>query len=132
MVLRPPKHRDTFARESLRPNDHWPVFEFSLPQLQIPDPSNSAACLLDDALDELSAHNAAILQGDSVWSYAEVASRTDRLCHVLSEDLGVVPGDRILLRGANSPTVFALGLAVMKVGAIAVSTMPMLRSRELK
>jgi 2-aminobenzoate-CoA ligase len=132
MVLRPSQHRDTFARENLPPEDQWPVFEFSLPQLRIPDPFNCGAWLLDQALDETASGRPAIFQGDTVWSYAELAAQTDRLCHVLIEDLGVVPGNRVLLRGANSPMMFALWLAVMKVGAIAVSTMPMLRARELQ
>ena len=70
--------------------------------------------------------------GDTLWSYAELAAQTNRLCHVLTEDLGVVPGNRVLLRGGNSPLMFAAWLAVMKTGAIAVSTMPMLRARELQ
>ena len=132
MVLRPSQHRDSFARENLPPEDQWPVFEFSLPQLRIPDPFNCGAWLLDRALDEQASQKAAIFQGDTVWSYADLAAHTNRLCHVLTDELGVVPGNRILLRGANSPIMFALWLAVMKVGAIAVSTMPMLRSRELQ
>lgn len=132
MVLRPSQHRDTFARENLPPADQWPVFEFSLPQLHIADPFNCGAWLLDQALDENASQKAAIFQGDTLWSYADLAAQTNRLCHVLTEDLGVVPGNRILLRGGNSPIMFALWLAVMKVGAIAVSTMPMLRSRELQ
>src|SRR4029453_2083988 len=42
-----------------------------------------------------------------------------------------VPGNRVLLRGTNSPTLVASWVAVMKVGAIAVTTMPMLRAKEL-
>jgi len=132
MVLRPSQHRDTFARENLPPEDQWPVFEFSLPQLRIPDPFNCGAWLLDQALDDTASRKPAIFQGDMVWSYADLAAHTNRLCHALTDELGVVPGNRILLRGANSPLMFALWLAVMKVGAIAVSTMPMLRARELQ
>ena len=132
MALHPSQHRDTFARENLPPEEQWPVFEFSLPQLRISDPFNCGAWLLDAALAEVAPQKPAIFQGDTVWSYADLAAQTNRLCHVLIEDLGVIPGNRILLRGSNSPLMFALWLAVMKVGAIAVSTMPMLRSRELQ
>ncbi|MBS0282440.1 MAG: 2-aminobenzoate-CoA ligase, partial [Proteobacteria bacterium] len=86
MVLRPSQHRDTFARENLPPEDQWPVFEFSLPQLHIPDPFNCGAWLLDDALDDQASQKPAIFQGDTVWSYAELAAQTNRLCHVLTED----------------------------------------------
>ncbi len=132
MALRPSLHRDTFARENLPPEDQWPVLEFSLPQLRIADPFNCGAWLLDDALAEIPPHKPAIVQGDTAWSYAELAAQTNRLCHVLTAELGVVPGNRILLRGGNSPLMFAAWLAVMKTGAIAVSTMPMLRARELQ
>jgi 2-aminobenzoate-CoA ligase len=132
MALRPSLHRDTFARENLPPEDQWPVLEFSLPQLRIADPFNCGAWLLDDALTEVAPQKPAIFHGDTIWSYAELAAQTDRLCHVLTEDLGVVPGSRVLLRGGNSPLMFAAWLAVMKTGAIAVSTMPMLRARELQ
>jgi 2-aminobenzoate-CoA ligase len=132
MALRPSLHRDGFARENLPPEDQWPVFEFSLPQLHIPDPFNCGDWLLDQALSEVAPQKPVIFQGDIVWSYAELAAQTNRLCHVLTDDLGVVPGNRILLRGGNSPLMFAAWLATMKVGAIAVSTMPMLRTLELR
>jgi 2-aminobenzoate-CoA ligase len=131
MAIRPSLHRDNFARDNLPPEDEWPVFEFSLPQLQISDPFNCGQWLLDDALTEIAPEKPAIFHEGAVWSYAELAAQTNRLCRVLTQDLGVIPGNRVLLRGANSPLMFAAWLAVMKTGAIAVSTMPMLRAREL-
>jgi 2-aminobenzoate-CoA ligase len=132
MVLRPSLHIDPFVRENLPPETQWPVFEFSLPALAIPDPFNCGEWLLDKAVAALAPDKPAIFFGDTVWSYARLADETNRLCHVLTDDLGVVPGNRVLLRGGNSPLMFAAWLAVMKVGAIAVSTMPMLRTRELR
>ena len=132
MALRPSFHRDGFARENLPPEQEWPVFDFSLPHLRISDPFNCGDWLLDQALSEVAPQKPAIFQGDASWSYAELAAETNRLCHVLTEDLGVVPGNRILLRGGNSRLMFAAWLATMKVGAIAVSTMPMLRALELR
>jgi 2-aminobenzoate-CoA ligase len=132
MAIRLSLHRDNFARENLPPEDQWPVFEFSLPELQVSDPFNCGQWLLDDALAEIPPQKPAIFHGETVWSYAELTAQTNRLCHVLTEDLGVVPGNRVLLRGPNSPLMFAAWLAVMKTGSIAVSTMPMLRARELQ
>jgi 2-aminobenzoate-CoA ligase len=132
MAIRPSLHSDAFAREGLPPQDQWPVFEFPLPSLQIPDPFNCGQWLLDEALAEVAADKPAILHDSGTWSYGELAAQTNRLCHVLTQDLGVVPGNRVLLRGPNSPLMLALWLAVMKTGAIAVSTMPMLRARELQ
>ncbi len=132
MALRPSLHRDAFARENLPPEDQWPVFEFSLPQLLRSDPFNCGQWLLDEALAEVAPEKPVILDENARWSYAELAAQTNRLCHVLTEELGIVPGNRVLLRGGNSALMFALWLAVMKTGAIAVSTMPMLRARELQ
>ena len=109
MALHPSQHRDTFARENLPPEDQWPVFEFSLPGLRIADPFNCGAWLLDEALTEAAPQKPAIFQGDTVWSYADLAAQANRLCHVLIEDLGVVPGNRILLRGGNSPLMSPSG-----------------------
>jgi 2-aminobenzoate-CoA ligase len=132
MALRPSLHTDLFARENLPPEAQWPVFEFPLADLSVSDPFNCGQWLLDRALSGLSPDRPAIFFGDTVWSYARLLAETNRLCHVLTDDLHVAPGNRVLLRGPNSPLMFAAWLAVMKVGAIAVSTMPMLRARELR
>ena len=132
MPIRPSLHRDTFARENLPPEDQWPTFEFRLPELQLSDPFNCGEWLLDEALAEVDPQKPAIFHEGTVWSYAELAAQSNRLCRVLTEDLSVVPGNRVLLRGVNSPMMFAAWLAVMKTGAIAVSTMPMLRAYELQ
>jgi 2-aminobenzoate-CoA ligase len=47
------------------------------------------------------------------------------------EDYSVRPGNRVLIRGYNSPAVAAIWLAIQKVGAVAVTTMPLLRAGEL-
>jgi 2-aminobenzoate-CoA ligase len=47
------------------------------------------------------------------------------------QDLGLVPGNRVLLRGGNSIMMALCLLAVMKAGLVAVATMPLLRAREL-
>ena len=131
-MLYPSGHKDTFARDHLPPEESWPRFAFPLKELNYPQVLNCATVLLDDALQEGVLDKPAILQGDAVLSYAELAALTNRIARVLTEDFGVVPGARILLRGENSPTMFACWLAIMKAGAIAVSTMPLLRAAELK
>lgn len=131
MSIRQSFHKDRFARDHLPPEDQWPVFEFTLPALSVSDPFNCGKWLLDDALREIDPARPAIFYKEMVWTYADLAARTSQICHVLVDELGIVPGNRVLLRGANTPMMFAAWLAVMKVGAIAVSTMPMLRAREL-
>lgn len=53
------------------------------------------------------------------------------MAQVLTEELGVVPGNRVLLRGPNNPWIVAAWLGVLKAGAVVVTTMPMLRSTEV-
>ena len=50
---------------------------------------------------------------------------------MLTDDLGLVPGNRVLLRGPNNPWLAACWLGVLKAGGVAVATMPMLRAAEL-
>ena len=55
----------------------------------------------------------------------------NQVAHVLAEDFGIVPGNRVLLRGPNNPWLAACWLGVVKAGAVAVTTMPLLRAGEL-
>ncbi len=50
---------------------------------------------------------------------------------MLVDDLGVVPGNRVLLRGPNNPMMAACWFAMLKAGGVVVCTMPLLRVREL-
>jgi 2-aminobenzoate-CoA ligase len=69
--------------------------------------------------------------GGEVWSYGELRGRVDRIAHVLTAELGVVPGNRVLLRGPTTPYLAACWLAVMKTGAVAVTVLAQHRAREL-
>ena len=121
---------DTFARDRLPPADQWPRLHFDLPELRYPGRLNCATVLLDDAVAEGHGERPAILTEGGSISYRELLARANRIANVL-QAAGVVPGNRVLLRGYNSPEVYACWLAVMKAGAIAVTTMPLLRAPEL-
>jgi 2-aminobenzoate-CoA ligase len=64
-------------------------------------------------------------------TYARRRERVDRIAQVLVQDLGLVPGNRVLLRGGNSIGMALAWLAVVKAGLVAVATMPLLRAKEL-
>jgi 2-aminobenzoate-CoA ligase len=123
-------HVDTFARDRLPPPDQWPRLHFDLPELRYPGRLNCATVLLDDAVAEGHGERPAILTTTGSISYRELLARANRIANVL-QSVGIVPGNRVLLRGFNSPELYAGWLAVMKAGAIAVTTMPMLRAPEL-
>ncbi|HEY4080247.1 MAG TPA: benzoate-CoA ligase family protein [Burkholderiaceae bacterium] len=124
-------HVDTFARDHLPPREQWPELIFELPELQFPERMNCAHELLDRWI-EAGQGDRLCLQGAGLrWSYADLQREANRIAYVLVQDLGVVPGNRVLLRGANTPKMAACWFAIMKVGAIAVATMPLLRAKEL-
>jgi 2-aminobenzoate-CoA ligase len=129
----PTAHVDTFARDHLPPRQTWPVLDLSgLPEPAYPTRLNCAAELLDRMAGGEGGDRTAILWPGGRWSYRELLETANRIAHVLRDDLGVVPGNRVLLRGPNNPWMAACWFAVLKAGGIVVCTMPMLRRRELK
>ncbi len=125
-------HVDTFARDHLPPREQWPELVFELPELQYPGQLNCATELLDGAIERGWGDRGAILApGGLRWTYADLLARANRIAHVLVGDMALVPGNRVLLRGPNSPMMAACWFAVMKAGGIAVATMPLLRAKEL-
>jgi 2-aminobenzoate-CoA ligase len=132
MNLNESAHVDTFARDNLPPLASWPELIFELPELQYPARLNCATELLTGAIARGWGARTAIRGLDGThWTYAELDAIASRIAHVLVEDLGLVPGNRVLLRAPNNPMHAACWFAVMKSGGIAVGTMPLLRAREL-
>jgi 2-aminobenzoate-CoA ligase len=121
-------HVDTFARDHLPPPAEWPELHFDLPELRYPDRLNCAAELLDHADPGRPVFHTPA--GPS-WTYGELRARVDRIAHVLTRDLGVVPGNRVLLRGPTTPWLAACWLAVLKAGAVAVTVLAQQRPHEL-
>jgi len=123
---------DTFAKDRLPAPQDLPEFVFDLPGLQFPARLNVATELLDRRVAAGQGARRAVIGADGrVWTYAELQVEANRIARVLVEDMGLVPGNRVLLRGANSPMLAACFLAVFKAGGIAVGTMPLLRASEL-
>ncbi len=128
----PSAHVDTFARDHLPPRELWPVMDYGgLPDLAYPPRLNCAVELLDRMADAGHADRPAVVWDGGRWTYRELAEQSNRIAAVLRDDLGVVPGNRVLLRGFNSPMMVACWFGVLKAGAIVVATMPLLRGREL-
>ncbi|QBE62546.1 AMP-binding protein [Pseudoduganella lutea] len=124
-------HADPFARAHLPPAELWPDLLFDLPELHYPARINCVAELLDRHVAAGAGERTALCGADERWTYAQLQERVDRIAHVLRGRLGLVPGNRVLLRGGNTPLMAAAILAVLKAGLIAVPTMPLLRTREL-
>jgi len=129
-------HADTFARDNLPPPDELPEVFFDLPELRYPARMNAAVELLDRMVAAGHAGRPAIHASIGGRKYActyrQLLVRANQIAHVLVEDLGLVPGNRVLLRGPNNPMMAACWFGVIKAGCIAGATMPLLRAKELE
>jgi 2-aminobenzoate-CoA ligase len=133
MQLSPSMHVDTFCRDSLPPPGTWPELVFDLPDVQYPERLNCADGLLDAVIAEHGGDRPCLLSPDGpVWTYADLLEVASRIARTLVEDHEVVPGNRVLLRGPNHPWLVACWFGVLKAGAVAVATMPLLRPGELQ
>lgn len=128
-MLGPSAHIDTFTRDNLPPADQWP--EFLLDGFDYPERLNAAVELTDAMVAKGFGDHTALIGNGRRRTYKELSDWTNRLAHVLTEDLGVKPGNRVLIRSANNPAMVACWLAATKAGAVVVNTMPMLRAGEL-
>src|SRR5690625_2196319 len=132
MQLSPSAHVDTFCRDNLPPDEQWPEFLFDLPEVQYPQQLNSAVELLDSMVEQLGGERRCLLTPDgSVWTYADVLHTANQIANLLVAEYGIVPGNRIMLRGPNNPWLVACRFAVLKAGAVVIATMPLLRPGEL-
>ncbi len=128
--MHPSAHSDSFARDNLPPAADWP--DLLLEGFEYPEKLNAAYELTDAMVAKGFGDHTALIGNGRRRTYKELTDWTNRLAHVLVEDLGVKPGNRVLIRSANNPAMVACWLAATKAGAVVVNTMPMLRAVELK
>ena len=122
-------HVDTFARDNLPAQDQWP--DFLLEGFEYPDRLNIGAELTDKMVESGFGDHTALIGNGRRRTYKELSDWTNKLARALVENLGVKPGNRVLIRSANNPAMVACWLAATKAGAVVVNTMPMLRAGEL-
>ncbi len=120
-------HLDGFVRDRLPSPELQPEFLFDLPELQYPERLNAAVELIDKGDPD----TLAVINDHGRWTYGEMADLSDRIARILVEEEGLVPGNRVFLRGPNSATMFAAWLGILKAGGIVVATMPVLRPGEI-
>ena len=125
-------HTDTFVHDHLPLEHLQPEFIFELPELEFPAHINCAAELLDKAIAKGWGSRPCIQSATVSWTYQELLDKANQMAHVLTQELGLVSGNRVLLRSTNTPEMVAAWFAVVKAGGIAVATMPLLRSYELQ
>jgi 2-aminobenzoate-CoA ligase len=134
--MQPTAHVDTFARDHLPPENQWPVLLLDNPDVAYPARVNCAAELLDRAIEAGHGDRPAVwsdINGTPhATSYFQLRELVDRSAHVLVEDMGLQPGNRVLLRGPNTLQMAVALLAALKAGLVVVPTMPLLRAKELQ
>jgi len=128
-MLGPSAHVDTFTRDNLPPEEMQPAF--LLDGFEYPERLNVGVELTDRMVERGMGDRTALIGNGRRRTYKELSDWTNRLAHVLVEDLKVKPGNRVLIRSANNPAMVAAWLAATKAGAVVVNTMPMLRAGEL-
>jgi 2-aminobenzoate-CoA ligase len=127
----PSAQTDRFVHDRLPPRDQWPDLRYDRPELQIPDAANLVATLLGGAHARGWGERPLLRSPTRTLSYAQAEAEVNRIARALTGELGLVPGNRVLLRGGNSVAMALAWLAVVKAGLVAVATMPLLRAREL-
>jgi 2-aminobenzoate-CoA ligase len=124
-------HLDTFARDNLPPDNEWPTLLWGRPELQYPAYINCATELLDVNVALGRGPRTAVISPNEQLTYAGLTDRANRIAAVLRYDMGLVPGNRVLIRSANNPQFLAAWLGIAKAGGIVVATMPLLRAGEI-
>jgi 2-aminobenzoate-CoA ligase len=119
--------RDRFVEDRLPSPELLPEFRFDLPELQYPERLNAAAELLKGGGPEA----LAIVNNSGRWTYSDLHDFSGRIARLLVEEEGLIPGNRVLLRGPNGYTIFAAWLGILKAGGVVVATMPLLRPGEI-
>jgi 2-aminobenzoate-CoA ligase len=123
-------HTDRFVHNSLPPRRAWPELLYGANSPAGDQPLNLVHELLDKSLDQPWADQALFHEPGLSLTYRHVHDLVNQRAHALM-NMGLLPGNRVLIRGTNSIGFALAWLAVVKAGLIAVATMPLLRAKEL-
>lgn len=124
-------YEDNFAHNLLPLEALQPDYIINHEDFQFADPLNCASILLDDHINSGNGNAVAIRTFDLTWTYQELYEKSNQIAHVLIDELGLVSGNRVMIRSANNPMFVACWFAILKAGGIVVATMPLLREKEL-
>lgn len=124
--------QDNFAQKHLPSQKLQPDYIYNHPDFQLPEALNCVDRLLDSHVREGRGHHIAMRTFEKNWTYQDLYEKANQIAHVLVDDLGLISGNRVLIRSANNPMFVACWFAVLKAGGIVVATMPLLREKELE
>ena len=124
-------HVDNFTRENLPPRELWPWLNQSFIDTNYTERLNASYELIDKTIETVGPHKQAIIAADGNYTYGQLLAKISQVANYL-ESIGVKPGNRILLRGPNNASLVILWLAILRVGAVAVTTIHLQRANELE
>ena len=130
-MLGPSVHTDSFTRDNLPAEGDMPVFRLERPEFHYPEFVNAGIELLDAMIEKGFGDRPAVASPHEGYSYNQLRDAANRIARILVDDMGLVPGNRVLIRGANNPRFVASWFGVIRAGGVAVATMPLLRAAEL-
>jgi len=119
------------VRDHLPEAQAWPQLCLDKIGRTYPDSLNCAVELLDAQVERGWGERIALRTETDSWTYRELLHRANGVARILCDRLGLIPGNRVLLRGYNHPMLVACWLGVLKAGGVVITSMPLLRSREL-
>ena len=120
---------DNFAHENLPTPELLPRF---LPAPHdYPAKLNAASYLFSEAEQRGWSNQPLLLFKDETWTYQQCDALSNQFARLLQEQHHLEVGERVLLRSPNTAALAIAWLGVIKAGGICVTTMPLLRSREL-
>lgn len=127
-------HVDPFCQQGLPPISQWPTMHWDAAELAYPSQLNAGVALLDDGVARSWGDRPCMTAADGSvsFTYGELLDWANRIGAVLVEDLGLQPGNRVLLHCFNNPWAVACWFAVVRAGGVVVTTMPLLRTNEIQ
>ncbi len=114
----------------LCPADARPDLRFDLPGLDYPERMNVAEVLLEGAIDAGWGGRVAYYHRDEAIDYRALRASVHRYAAALRA-LGVGPGDRVVVRIADTPQLVYVLLAAHAIGAVPIPTYVQLRADDL-
>ena len=124
-------HIDTFAKDNLPDSSLWPELILDHPTATYPERLNASYELLERTIEIVGANKVAVIAADGTYSYGQLLELVNKISNFLKCE-GVVAGNRIAIRGPNNAMAAAIWLAILRIGAIAVTTIPLQRAAELE
>ncbi|MDP3836081.1 MAG: AMP-binding protein, partial [Hydrogenophaga sp.] len=95
--LIPSAQVDHFVHDHLPPPGQWPELRFDRPELQLPAQVNAVQALFERARAAGHADRPLFRSDERTLSYAQAQAEVNRLANALTVNLGLVPGNRVLL-----------------------------------